>query len=135
MSLQSHGSLQPLQRGFHGSDRAIIVKVQRVDADASWRLCAKSFQHALIFSRAHGQHRAVAGTGGLVALAPRLSADAALADLARPALAAAAASAGLSAWFLRDVVRPWNGIVQRASVTIPLVFLCRLALRIATEPG
>ena len=76
---------------------------------------------------------AVAGTGGLLALAPRLARDPSLAPLARPALAAAAASLGLSAWFLRDVVRPWNGVVQRVSVTVPLVFMVRLALRILSE--
>jgi hypothetical protein len=76
---------------------------------------------------------AVAGTGGLLALAPRLARDPSLAPLARPALGAAAASLGLSAWFLRDVVRPWNGVVQRVSVTVPLVFMVRLALRILSE--
>lgn len=76
---------------------------------------------------------AVAGTGGLLALAPRLARDPWLAPLARPALGAAAASLGLSAWFLRDVVRPWNGVVQRVSVTVPLTFMVRLALRIVSE--
>jgi uncharacterized protein DUF998 len=71
----------------------------------------------------------VAGTLGLVALAPRLARDPAFRDLARPALGAAGASAGLSAWFLRDVVRPGNGLLQRANITIPLAFMARLALR------
>jgi hypothetical protein len=44
-------------------------------------------------------------------------------------------SLGLSAWFLRDVVRPWNGIAQRVSVTVPLAFMARLALRLFREPG
>jgi hypothetical protein len=78
---------------------------------------------------------AVAGTGGLLALAPRLARDPSLAPLARAALGAAAASLGLSAWFLRDVVRPWNGVIQRVSVTVPLAFMVRLALRILTEPS
>jgi hypothetical protein len=77
---------------------------------------------------------AVAGTAGLLALAPRLAADPSLRGLARPALVAALTSAGLSAWFLRDVVRPWNGIVQRVSATVPLAFMARLAFRVATEP-
>ena len=77
---------------------------------------------------------AVSGATALVSLARRLAADPSLADLARPAAMAALTGSGLSAWFLRDVVRPWNGIVQRASVTIPLAFIARLALRIATEP-
>jgi hypothetical protein len=76
---------------------------------------------------------AVTGTAGLLALAPRLAADPRLADLSRPAASAAMASLGLSAWFLRDVARPWNGIVQRASVTAPLAFLARLGLRLLTE--
>ncbi len=71
-----------------------------------------------------------AGTLGLVALAPVLARDPELRDLARPALGAAGASVGLSALFLRDVVRPGNGLLQRANVTIPLVFMARLALRL-----
>jgi hypothetical protein len=80
----------------------------------------------------------VAGTLGLVALAPRLAQDQAFRDLARPALGAAGASAGLSTWFLRDVVRPGNGLLQRANMTIPLAFMARLALRMfrqATHQG
>ena len=76
---------------------------------------------------------AVMGTGGLSALAPRLAEDAGLAPLAPTAVAAAMTSLGLSAWFLRDVVRPWNGIVQRVSVTVPLAFMARLGLRLLTE--
>jgi hypothetical protein len=71
-----------------------------------------------------------AGTAGLVALAPALSRDTSLRDLARPALSAAGASAGLSAWFFRDVVRPGNGLLQRVNVTIPLAFMARLAIRL-----
>jgi hypothetical protein len=74
-----------------------------------------------------------AGTVGLVALAPRLARDPAFRDLAGPALGAAGASAGISAWFLRDVVRPGNGLLQRTNVTIPLVFMARLALRMLKE--
>ena len=70
-----------------------------------------------------------AGTLGLIALAPALARDPALRDLARPATGAAGASAGISVWFLRDVVRPGNGLLQRANVTIPLAFMARLALR------
>ena len=76
----------------------------------------------------------VAGTLGLVALAPRLARDQAFRDLARPALGAAGANAGISAWFLRDVVRPGNGLLQRANVTIPLVFMARLAMRMLRQP-
>jgi uncharacterized protein DUF998 len=76
---------------------------------------------------------AVLGTGGLSALAPRLAADPSFRRLVPAALGAAGTSLGLSAWFLRDVVRPWNGIVQRVSVTVPLAFVVRLALRMLTE--
>jgi hypothetical protein len=72
----------------------------------------------------------MAGTAGLVALAPALARDPGLRDLARPALGAAGASAGISVWFLRDVVRPGNGLLQRVNVTIPLVFMVRLAVRL-----
>jgi hypothetical protein len=75
----------------------------------------------------------MAGTAGLVALAPALVRDPALRELAKPALSAAGASAGLSAWFLRDVVRPGNGLLQRVNVTIPLVFMARLALRMLKD--
>jgi len=77
----------------------------------------------------------VAGTLGLVALAPRLGQDEALRDLARPALGAAGASAGLATWFLRDVVRPGNGLLQRVNTTIPLAFMARLAVRMLRQPG
>jgi hypothetical protein len=77
---------------------------------------------------------AAMGTAGLFALAPRLAEDPSLRALTRPAVGAAVASLGLSAWFLRDVVRPWNGIVQRTSVTVPLAFMARLALRMLREP-
>lgn len=76
-----------------------------------------------------------AGTLGLVALAPALARDPELRDLARPALGAAGASAGISAWFLRDVVRPGNGLLQRANVTIPLAFMARLAIRTVRVEG
>jgi hypothetical protein len=77
---------------------------------------------------------AVSGTAGLLALAPKLAAEPSLEGLARPARHAAVASLGLSAWFLRDVVRPWNGVLQRVSVTVPLAFMTRLAVRLLTEP-
>jgi hypothetical protein len=76
---------------------------------------------------------AVLGTGGLVALAPRLAEERGLEPLAPGAVGAAVTSLGLSAWFLRDVVRPWNGIVQRVSVTVPLAFMARVGLRLLTE--
>jgi len=75
----------------------------------------------------------MAGTAGLVALAPALARDPALRELAKPALNAAGASAAMSAWFLRDVVRPGNGLLQRVNVTIPLVFMARLALRMLSN--
>jgi hypothetical protein len=75
----------------------------------------------------------LAGTAGLVALAPVLARDPTLRDLAKSSLSAAGASTGLSAWFLRDVVRPGNGLLQRVNVTIPLVFMARLAARMLKE--
>jgi Protein of unknown function (DUF998) len=75
----------------------------------------------------------VAGTLGIAALAPRLAKDPAYRDLAKPAIGAVGASAGLATWFLRDVVRPGNGILQRANVTIPLLFMARLGLRMLRE--
>jgi hypothetical protein len=77
---------------------------------------------------------AVMGTGGLFGLASRLAKEPRLGSLAPGAVVAGVTSLGLSAWFLRDVVRPWNGVVQRVSVTVPLAFMARLALRILLEP-
>ncbi len=74
-----------------------------------------------------------AGAVGLLALARRFAGDPEWRRLALPAISAAAAGSGLTGWFLRDVVRPGNGIVQRASVTIPLAFMARLALRMLRE--
>jgi hypothetical protein len=69
------------------------------------------------------------GIAALLALAWRFSEDPQWRPYARPALAAATASGALSSWFVRDVTRPGNGIVQRASITIPLVFMARVALK------
>jgi hypothetical protein len=75
------------------------------------------------------------GIVALVALAGRFRGDPSWDGLARPALGIAAASAGLSAWFVRDVTRPGNGIVQRASITLPLAFMARVGLRMLAQPS
>jgi hypothetical protein len=75
----------------------------------------------------------LAGTVGIAALVPRLAKDPGYRDLARPAVGAVIASAGLAAWFLRDVLRPGNGILQRANVTIPLFLMARIGLRMLRE--
>ena len=75
----------------------------------------------------------LAGTVGIAALVPRLAKDPEYRDLARPAVGAVVASAGLAAWFLRDVLRPGNGILQRANVTIPLFLMARIGLRMLRE--
>lgn len=69
------------------------------------------------------------GLGALLALAARFRGDREWDALAGPACRAAVASGGLSAWFIRDVTRPGNGIVQRASISLPLAFMARVALR------
>lgn len=69
------------------------------------------------------------GLGALLALAARFRGDPDWDRLAGPAIRAAVGSGGLSAWFIRDVTRPGNGIVQRASITLPLGFMARVALR------
>jgi hypothetical protein len=75
----------------------------------------------------------LAGTVGIAALVPRLAKEPTYRDLTRPGLGAVIASAGLAAWFLRDVLRPGNGLLQRANVTIPLAFMARLGLRMLRE--
>ena len=69
------------------------------------------------------------GIAALAALAARFRHDPTFGDLAAPAGLAALAAGGLSVWFATDVVRPGNGIVQRASISIPLAVMARLALR------
>ncbi|MGE5225748.1 MAG: DUF998 domain-containing protein [Planctomycetaceae bacterium] len=73
------------------------------------------------------------GIAALTALAARLRHDPAFGDLAAPAGLAALAAGGLSAWFATDVVRPGNGIVQRASISIPLAVMVRLAVRMLAD--
>jgi hypothetical protein len=75
----------------------------------------------------------VAGAAGLLALAWRFARDPEWEGFALPAVSAAVAGSGLTGVFLRDVVRPGNGIVQRASVSIPLAFMSRLSLRLLRE--
>jgi hypothetical protein len=76
----------------------------------------------------------VAGTFATLALARRFDGDPVWADLRRPALAAATTGGGFATIFASDVVRPGSGILQRASVTIPLVFMGRVALRMLRTP-
>ena len=76
-----------------------------------------------------------AGVLSLLALAMRFSRDPAWRDLALPAASAALAGGGLSAWFASDVTRPGNGLVQRATVSIPLGFMARVALRLLRRPA
>jgi hypothetical protein len=80
---------------------------------------------------------AAGGTGiaALLALSGRFARDPGWRPLARPALTGALTSAGLSGWFLRDVTRPGNGLVQRASISIPLTFMARVALRMLRSHG
>lgn len=75
-----------------------------------------------------------AGVLSLLALAKRFAGDPAWGDLARPAVSAALTGGGLSAWFASDVTRVGNGLVQRATVSIPLAFMARVALRLLRRP-
>ncbi|MGZ4131789.1 MAG: DUF998 domain-containing protein, partial [Actinomycetota bacterium] len=75
------------------------------------------------------------GVAALGTLAVRLRGDPVDGDLAAPAGLAALAAGGLSAWFATDVVRPGNGIVQRASISIPLAVMARLAVRMLASAG
>ncbi|MEX0983609.1 MAG: DUF998 domain-containing protein [Actinomycetota bacterium] len=76
----------------------------------------------------------VAATAGLLALARRFRDDASWRGLAPHASRAAFTGAVLSGWFLSDVTRPGNGLVQRASVSLPLGFMAWMALRML-RPG
>ncbi len=76
----------------------------------------------------------VAATAGLLALARRFRGDPSWRGLAPHASTTALTGAALSGWFLSDVTRPGNGLVQRASVSLPLGFMARMALRML-RPG
>lgn len=87
---------------------------------------------------AHDLAAVGAGTAGvlsLLALARRFAGDPGWRDLALPAASAALTGGGLSAWFASDVTRPGNGLVQRATVSIPLAFMARVALRLLRHPA
>ena len=86
----------------------------------------------------HDVSSVAAGTfafGSLAALAVRFSGDPAWEDLSWRAASAALTGGALSAWFARDVTRPGNGLVQRASVSIPLGFMTRVAWRMLRAPA
>ena len=68
-------------------------------------------------------------TLGLLALARRFHGDPAWHGMSRRALTTAITGTALSGWFLSDVTRPGNGLVQRAGVSIPLGFMARTAVR------
>jgi len=67
-------------------------------------------------------------------LARRFGADPDWARLRGPALAAWLASAALLALFWSEVLEPWNGIVQRVAVTVPLAFMAALAGWLLARP-
>jgi Protein of unknown function (DUF998) len=71
----------------------------------------------------------VAAAAGLLALARRFRGDPAWNGLARQAATTALTGTALSGWFLSNVTRPGNGLVQRASVSLPLGFMARTAVR------
>jgi Protein of unknown function (DUF998) len=70
-----------------------------------------------------------AAAAGLLALGRRFHGDPAWPGVARQAVSTALTSSILSGWFLSNVTRPGNGLVQRASVSIPLGFMARTATR------
>jgi len=67
-------------------------------------------------------------------LARRFGDDPDWARLRGPALAAWLASAALLALFWSEVLEPWNGIVQRVAVTVPLAFMAALAGWLLARP-
>ena len=60
-------------------------------------------------------------------LARRFRDDPEWGRLRRPAIGSAAASGALMALFASRVVEPWNGIVQRAAVTLPMAAMGAMA--------
>jgi hypothetical protein len=81
---------------------------------------------------AHDLAAVAAGTCGITslgALAVRFRGDAVFGPLTRSTASAALLSGILSLWFATDVTRPGNGLVQRASITLPLLAMARTAWR------
>jgi len=68
-------------------------------------------------------------------LARRFDGDPDWSRLRGPAVAASLATAALLAVFWSEVLEPWNGIVQRVAVTVPLVLMAALAGRLLARPG
>ncbi|HEV8650696.1 MAG TPA: DUF998 domain-containing protein [Actinomycetes bacterium] len=68
-------------------------------------------------------------------LARRFAGDPDWSHLRGPAVAASLATAALLAVFWSEVLEPWNGIVQRVAVTVPLVFTAVLAGRLLARPS
>ena len=66
-------------------------------------------------------------------LAARFGADPAWARLRALALATSLVTAALLAVFWSEVLEPWNGIVQRVVVTIPLAFMAALAVHLLAQ--
>jgi len=67
-------------------------------------------------------------------LARRFDGDPAWSRLRGPAVAASLTTAALLALFWSQALEPWNGIVQRVAVTVPLGFMAALAGRLLTRP-
>jgi hypothetical protein len=63
-------------------------------------------------------------------LARRLAADPAWRPLAVPTLATGLVNLVLLGLFTSKVVEPWNGIVQRVAVTLPLTWMAVVAIRL-----
>jgi Protein of unknown function (DUF998) len=77
----------------------------------------------------------LAGSGGLIALAARFRQEPNLRRWTLPAVAAAVMGTGLSGYFVREVTRPGNGLIQRTAVSIPLGFEAALAWRLLRDPA
>ena len=63
-------------------------------------------------------------------LARRLAADPAWRPLAVPTLATGLVNLVLLGLFASKVVEPWNGVVQRIAVTLPLTWTAVVAIRL-----
>ncbi len=69
-----------------------------------------------------------------LAAARRFTRDPEWAGLSRPLQVLALLSAAGLILFATRAVQPWNGIVQRATVTLPLAAMTLIAVRLLTQP-
>lgn len=116
--------LATLVAGALRRDRQLLSPPDGVEGQ-SWRNDGHDIASGVIY--------ACLGAAPLL-LARRFRGDPQWTRLQGPAIASAVASAGLMTLFASRVIEPWNGIVQRIAVTVPLAAMSRMAVELLRRP-